>query len=32
MNTLNTRRFAREVAQLCGYDTRRMGEIVARIR
>jgi putative molybdopterin biosynthesis protein len=31
MNTLNTRRFAREVAQLCGYDTRRMGEIVAHI-
>jgi putative molybdopterin biosynthesis protein len=31
MDALNTRRFAREVEQLCGYDTRRMGEIVARI-
>jgi len=32
MNTLSARRFAREVAALCGYDTRRMGEIVARIQ
>jgi molybdate-binding protein/transcriptional regulator with XRE-family HTH domain len=32
MNTLCARRFAREVAALCGYDTRRMGDIVAHIQ
>ena len=25
------RRFAREVSQLCGYDTGQMGQVVARI-
>jgi putative molybdopterin biosynthesis protein len=29
--TLNSGRFAREVRSLCGYDTTRMGEIVAHI-
>lgn len=29
--TLNSGRFAREVRSLCGYDTARMGEIIAHI-
>jgi putative molybdopterin biosynthesis protein len=29
--TLNSGRFAREVQSLCGYDTTRMGEIVAHL-
>lgn len=31
LDALNSRRFAREVAQLCAYDTTRMGEELARI-
>ena len=31
LTTLNSGRFAREVRSLCGYDTSRMGEIVAHI-
>lgn len=31
LDTLTSRRFAREVAQLCTYDTARMGEELARI-
>lgn len=31
LTTLNSGRFAGEVRRLCGYDTSRMGEIVARI-
>lgn len=31
LDALNSRRFAREVSQLCGYDTGRMGEELARI-
>jgi putative molybdopterin biosynthesis protein len=31
LDALNSRRFAREVSQLCGYDTTQMGQVVARI-
>lgn len=31
LDALNSRRFAHEVAQLCAYDTTRMGEELARI-
>lgn len=31
MEVLSSRRFAAEVSQLCCYDTRRMGEVVARL-
>jgi len=31
LDALNSRRFAREVAQLCAYDTGQMGEELARI-
>src|SRR5260370_5866342 len=31
LEALNSRRFAREVSQLCGYDTEQMGQVVARI-
>ncbi len=31
LDALNSRRFAREVSQLCGYDTEQMGQVVARI-
>jgi putative molybdopterin biosynthesis protein len=31
LDALNSRRFAREVSQLCGYDTGQMGQVVARI-
>jgi putative molybdopterin biosynthesis protein len=31
LDALNSRRFAREVSQLCAYDTGRMGEELARI-
>jgi putative molybdopterin biosynthesis protein len=31
LDALNSRRFAQEVAQLCSYDTTRMGEELARI-
>jgi len=31
LEALNSRRFAQEVAQLCAYDTTRMGEELARI-
>jgi putative molybdopterin biosynthesis protein len=31
LDALNSRRFAQEVAQLCAYDTTRMGEELARI-
>ena len=31
LDALNSRRFAREVAQLCAYDTTRMGDELARI-
>jgi len=31
LDTLNSRRFARELSQLCGYDTEPMGQVVARL-
>jgi molybdate-binding protein len=31
LDALNSRRFAGEVSQLCGYDTTQMGQVVARI-
>jgi molybdate-binding protein len=31
LDALNSRRFAREVSQLCGYDTTQMGQVVAHI-
>jgi putative molybdopterin biosynthesis protein len=31
LEALNSRRFAREVSQLCGYDTTQMGQVVAHI-
>jgi putative molybdopterin biosynthesis protein len=31
LDTLNARRFAREVSQLCAYDTARMGSTIAHI-
>ncbi len=31
LDALSSRRFAREVSQLCGYDTTQMGQVVARI-
>jgi molybdate-binding protein len=31
LDALNSRRFAREVSQLCVYDTTQMGQVVARI-
>jgi len=31
LDALNSQRFAREVSQLCGYDTTQMGQVVARI-
>jgi molybdopterin molybdotransferase/putative molybdopterin biosynthesis protein len=31
LDALNSRRFAREVSELCGYDTTQMGQVVARI-
>ena len=31
IDLLNSRRFAQEIAQLCAYDTSRMGEEIARI-
>jgi putative molybdopterin biosynthesis protein len=31
LDALNSRRFAREVNQLCGYDTEQMGKVVAHI-
>ena len=31
LDALNSRRFAREVSELCGYDTTRMGQVVARM-
>ena len=31
LDALNSRRFAREVSQVCGYDTTQMGQVVARI-
>jgi molybdopterin molybdotransferase/putative molybdopterin biosynthesis protein len=30
LDTLNTRRFALEVSQLCAYDTNQMGQVTAR--
>ncbi len=30
LDALNSRRFAREVSQLCAYDTERMGQVIAR--
>ncbi len=30
LEALNSRRFAREVSQLCAYDTDRMGQLIAR--
>ncbi len=29
LDALNSRRFAREIAQLCGYDTAQMGQVVS---
>jgi len=31
LDTLNSRRFAREISQFCGYDTESMGQVVARL-
>jgi putative molybdopterin biosynthesis protein len=31
LDTLNSRRFAREISQFCGYDTEPMGRVVARL-
>jgi putative molybdopterin biosynthesis protein len=31
LDTLNSRRFAREISQFCGYDTETMGRVVARL-
>jgi putative molybdopterin biosynthesis protein len=31
LDALNSRRFAREVSQLCNYDTEKMGEVAAHI-
>ncbi len=31
LDTLNSRRFAREISQFCGYDTEPMGRMVARL-
>jgi putative molybdopterin biosynthesis protein len=31
LDALSSRRFAREVSQLCAYDTERMGQVVGRI-
>jgi molybdate-binding protein len=31
LEALNSRRFAREVSQLCAYDTAQMGKVIARI-
>jgi molybdopterin molybdotransferase/putative molybdopterin biosynthesis protein len=31
LDALNSRRFAREVSQLCGYDTTQMGQVAAHI-
>ncbi|HEY6419476.1 MAG TPA: substrate-binding domain-containing protein [Candidatus Binataceae bacterium] len=31
LDALTSRRFAREVSQLCAYDTDRMGQVIARI-
>lgn len=31
LDTLNSRRFAREIGQFCGYDTEPMGRVVARL-
>lgn len=31
LDALNSRRFAREVNQLCGYDTEEMGKVIAQI-
>jgi len=28
LDALNSRRFAREIGQLCGYDTTQMGQVV----
>ena len=30
LDTLNSRRFALEVSQLCAYDTNQMGQVTAR--
>jgi molybdopterin molybdotransferase/putative molybdopterin biosynthesis protein len=29
LDALNSRRFAREIAQLCGYDTAKMGQVIS---
>ena len=31
-DSLNSDRFAREIDQLCGYDTDQMGKVMAEIR
>jgi putative molybdopterin biosynthesis protein len=31
LDTINSRRFAREISQFCGYDTEPMGRVVARL-
>ncbi len=31
LEALNSRRFAREVSQLCAYDTNQMGKVIARV-